>query len=156
MSWGALHPRKQSLSPAFFVPPHASSGLWWRVQRSGPINRAWELGRDVPPEPPRAHRPKPRGSGWNRTLGKLAHFAATKALPSMIPHRSTTKLRWLRDGAWGTGVVEQTHTHAQHRQRDKGRKHFQLMPLWLQMLTHCPLVVAMHDAAGPTPGVVRV
>ena len=87
-------PRKRSLSPS----------LPLRMRH----RRAWGLGRDVPPEPPLASLPKPGGFGWNWN----SPLRRNKALPSMIPHRST-KLGTLaqRRGIEG-GMVEQTRTHA--------------------------------------------
>ena len=78
----------------------------------GPAIRAWDLGRDVPPEPPWARPPKQGGLGWKWTLGKTAHFAGTKLVPSMILHRSTKLGTLAQRRGMGVGMVEQTRTPA--------------------------------------------
>ena len=105
-------------SPAHFVCPSADV-------IGAPA--AWDLGRDVPPEPPCARTPAWVG------IGHLARQPTAQEQSSTLddPTEVLSWGHWLRDGALGGGVIEQTRTHVQHRQRDC-KKCFQLIPLWLQ------------------------
>ena len=80
-TWGPLR-RTATVPLAFFAPPHASSGSGAEFNAPGPAVRAWDLGRDVPPEPP-----------WARPPSRVLSWGAQ------------------RQGIGG-GMVEQTRTHS--------------------------------------------
>ena len=109
---GALRPT-ETVPLTFLAPPHASSTLQHRVQRTGPLNPSGGItGQGVPPEPPWARPPKPGGLGWNWSLGKTAHFAGTEALPSVIPHKGTKLGTLAQRWGMGAGWSNKSRTHA--------------------------------------------
>ena len=120
-TWGGLRPT-EAVPLTSFAPPHASSELPHKVQRSGPLNPSRGIrGQGVPPEPAWARPRMPGSLGWNGSLGKTAHFTGTEALPSVIPHEGS-KLGTLAQ-RWGMGgrVVEPiTHIHTGSKSRGKG------------------------------------
>ena len=150
-TWGALRPT-ETVPLTFFAPPHASSGLQHRVQRSGPLNPSGGItGQGVPPEPPWARPPKPGGLGWNWSLGKTAHFTGTEALPFVIPHRGT-KLGTLAQ-RWGMGgrVVEPI-THTRTGSKTKGNSNFSSSPCGCECSNSIPSACGvMPEAEGTTP-----
>ena len=128
-TWGALR-LTETVPLALFAPPHASSGLRCRVQRSGTLDPSRGLGercttRTSMGPPPQAGRLALELDTWQDSPHRR-----NKALPSMIPHRST-KLGTL---AQGEGSNKHAHPHSTGSET-------KLMPLWLQMLEQCPLGV---------------
>ena len=111
--------RKRSLSlPLPLRMRHQGFGAEFNAP--GPAIRAWDLGKDVPPEPPcQAGR-----LGLGLDTWQDSPLRRNKALPSMIPHRST-QLGTLaqRRGIRGRDGRTNTHTRTAPAARLRAKAH---------------------------------
>ena len=117
-TWGALRPA-ETVPLAFFAPPHASSGLRCRVQRSGPRNPSLGFGEGCATRTSMGPPPQAGRLGLELDTWQDSPLRRNKALPSMTPHRSTKQETLAQRRGIGGGMVEQTRTAPAARLRAK-------------------------------------
>ena len=147
-TWGALRP-SETVPLAFFAPPHASSGLRCRVQRCGPRNPSLGFGEGCATRTSMGPPPQAGRLGLELDTWQDSPLRRNKALPSMIPHRSTKQGTLAQRRGIGGGMVEQTHTHTHTRTapaaRLRAKAHSVQHPANLMMVaSSCRCMPARH------------